>query len=32
MRLFDDGSVRIHCDQTGTGCPLLIVPGGGLTS
>jgi pimeloyl-ACP methyl ester carboxylesterase len=32
MPFFDDGSVRIHYEQTGTGFPLLIIPGGGLNS
>ena len=31
-RFFEKGNVRIHYQDTGSGFPLLIVPGGGLNS
>lgn len=32
MPFFESGDVRIHYEDTGTGYPLLIIPGGGLNS
>jgi len=29
---YEKGSVRIHYEETGTGLPLLVIPGGGLNS
>ena len=31
-RFYEKGNVRIHYEDTGSGFPLLIVPGGGLNS
>lgn len=32
MPFYENGSVRIHYEDTGSGFPLLIIPGGGLNS
>lgn len=32
MSFYEKGSVRIHYEQTGSGFPLLLIPGGGLNS
>jgi pimeloyl-ACP methyl ester carboxylesterase len=32
MPMYEKGSVRIHYQDTGTGLPLLILPGGGLNA
>ncbi|MSP02510.1 MAG: alpha/beta hydrolase [Acetobacteraceae bacterium] len=32
MPFFDKGDVRIHYQETGSGFPLLVIPGGGLNS
>jgi pimeloyl-ACP methyl ester carboxylesterase len=32
MPFFDHGPVRIHYEETGSGFPLLLIPGGGLNS
>jgi len=32
MPFFENGAVRIHYQDTGTGVPLLIIPGGGLNA
>jgi pimeloyl-ACP methyl ester carboxylesterase len=32
MPFYDNGDVRIHYDDSGSGFPLLIIPGGGLNS
>jgi pimeloyl-ACP methyl ester carboxylesterase len=32
MAFFDKGAVRIHFEETGSGFPLLLIPGGGLNS
>jgi pimeloyl-ACP methyl ester carboxylesterase len=32
MPFFEHGDVRIHYEDTGSGFPLLIIPGGGLNS
>jgi pimeloyl-ACP methyl ester carboxylesterase len=32
MPLVEDGAVRIHYEEVGTGFPLLLIPGGGLNS
>ena len=32
MSFFERGSVRIHYEESGSGFPLLIIPGGGLNS
>jgi pimeloyl-ACP methyl ester carboxylesterase len=32
MSFYEKGPVRIHFEETGTGFPLLIIPGGGLNS
>ena len=32
MPFYEKGSVRIHYEDTGSGYPLLIIPGGGLNS
>src|SRR6202049_3621798 len=29
---YEKGAVRIHFEETGSGFPLLIIPGGGLNS
>jgi pimeloyl-ACP methyl ester carboxylesterase len=31
-KFYEKGAVRIHYDDTGSGFPLLIIPGGGLNS
>jgi len=32
MLFYDKGDVRIHFEETGSGFPLLVIPGGGLNS
>jgi pimeloyl-ACP methyl ester carboxylesterase len=32
MPFYEKGDVRIHYEETGTGFPLLLIPGGGLNS
>jgi hypothetical protein len=32
MAVYEKGAVRIHYQDTGTGIPLLILPGGGLNA
>jgi pimeloyl-ACP methyl ester carboxylesterase len=32
MPFFEKGPVRIHYEETGSGFPLLVIPGGGLNS
>ena len=32
MPIFNNGSVNIHYEETGSGFPLLIIPGGGLNA
>jgi pimeloyl-ACP methyl ester carboxylesterase len=32
MPFFDKGDVRIHYEDSGTGFPLLVIPGGGLNA
>ena len=32
MPFYERGPVRIHYEETGSGFPLLIIPGGGLNS
>ncbi|HKS90058.1 MAG TPA: alpha/beta hydrolase [Stellaceae bacterium] len=32
MAFYDRGNVRIHYEETGSGFPLLVIPGGGLNS
>ena len=32
MSVYEKGPVRIHYEQTGSGFPLLLIPGGGLNS
>ena len=32
MPFYDRGAVRIHYEETGSGFPLLLIPGGGLNS
>jgi pimeloyl-ACP methyl ester carboxylesterase len=32
MSIYEKGPVRIHYEETGSGFPLLIIPGGGLNS
>ncbi len=32
MPIFNNGAVQIHYTETGTGTPLLIIPGGGLNA
>ena len=32
MTFYENGDVRIHYDDTGSGFPLLLIPGGGLDS
>ncbi len=32
MPMFENGNVRIHYEEKGTGFPLLVIPGGGLNS
>ena len=31
-KFFEKGSVRIYYEETGSGVPLLLIPGGGLNS
>src|SRR5262249_47418963 len=32
MSFYEKGAVRIHFEETGSGFPLLLIPGGGLNS
>src|SRR5260370_40629888 len=32
MPFYERGDVRIHYEETGSGFPLLVIPGGGLNS
>ena len=32
MPFYEEGAVRIHYEEAGTGFPLLLIPGGGLNS
>src|ERR1700682_4608653 len=32
MPFYEKGDVRIHYEEVGSGFPLMIIPGGGLTS
>ena len=32
MPVYEKGSVRIHYEESGSGIPLLLIPGGGLNS
>ena len=32
MSFYEKGPVRIHYEETGSGFPLLLIPGGGLNS
>jgi pimeloyl-ACP methyl ester carboxylesterase len=32
MPFYDKGDVRIYYEEAGSGCPLLLIPGGGLNS
>jgi pimeloyl-ACP methyl ester carboxylesterase len=32
MGIYEKGAVRIHFEETGSGFPLLVIPGGGLNS
>ena len=32
MPFYDNGDVRIHYEEAGSGFPLLATPGGGLNS
>jgi pimeloyl-ACP methyl ester carboxylesterase len=32
MGMFEKGAVRIHFEESGSGFPLLVIPGGGLNS
>ncbi len=32
MSIYEKGAVRIHYEETGSGFPLLVIPGGGLNS
>jgi pimeloyl-ACP methyl ester carboxylesterase len=32
MPLYQKGDVRIHFQEAGSGCPLLVIPGGGLNA
>ena len=32
MPLYEQGDVRIHYEEVGSGFPLLVIPGGGLNS
>src|SRR5687768_18164193 len=32
MPFYEKGDVRIHYDDTGSGFPLMLIPGGGLNS
>src|SRR6266478_10120858 len=32
MPFYEKGDVRIHYEEVGSGCPLMIIPGGGLNS
>ena len=32
MPFYEKGDIRIHYEETGSGFPLLLIPGGGLNS
>jgi hypothetical protein len=32
MPLYEQGDVRIHYEEVGSGFPLMVIPGGGLHS
>ena len=32
MSFYEKGPVRIHYEETGSGFPVLVIPGGGLNS
>ena len=32
MPFYEKGNIRIYYEQTGSGFPLLVIPGGGLNS
>jgi len=32
MPLYEQGAIRIHYEEVGSGFPLLVIPGGGLNS
>ena len=32
MAIHENGAVRIHYEEAGSGCPLLVIPGGGLNA
>ena len=32
MPFYEKGEIRIHYEETGSGFPLLLIPGGGLNS
>ena len=32
MPIFENGRVRIHYEEAGSGSPLLVIPGGGLNA
>ena len=32
MPFYERGNVRIHYEETGSGFPVLFIPGGGLSS
>jgi len=32
MPFYEKGDVRIHYEETGSGFPMLLIPGGGLNS
>lgn len=32
MPFYERGNVRVHYEETGSGFPLLILPGGGLNA
>ena len=32
MPFYEKGQTRIHYEEAGAGCPLLVIPGGGLNA
>ncbi len=32
MPIYENGDVKIHYEEAGTGIPLLVIPGGGLNA
>ena len=32
MPIYENGPVKIHYEEAGTGFPLLVIPGGGLNA